>query len=198
METPKGSRSRSRSRSPKRHGSRSRSASRSRSGSPRRSRSPSPKTFMTELFLNPKHENVFQYMQKNYMEPEDRISLRQVAKGVNVVGDKELDKLFAQRKKLHQKLMRLELSRKQLEEYFYEFHALGDMEQKGYTFERIQNIRDKIENQERELFHVIKELFTRGIVLDARDQQLIRTLRSNGKVDQYMNWKTKPSIFNFL
>jgi hypothetical protein len=152
---------------------------------------------MTELFLNPKHENVFQYMQKNYMEPEDRISLRQVAKGVNVVGDKELDKLFAQRKKLHQKLMRLELSRKQLEEYFYEFHALGDMEQKGYTFERIQNIRDKIENQERELFHVIKELFTRGIVLDARDQQLIQALRNSGKVDRNMNWRTTANPFNF-
>ena len=65
----------------------SKSPTKKRSTSPKSS---SPKELVAYLLL-PEHRNVFEMIQREYIAPEDRLNLREVAKIVNVVGDRQND-----------------------------------------------------------------------------------------------------------
>ena len=102
-----------RSRSPKRQSPSKKSKSRSPKGSPRQSptkrnsRSPkqSPRRSpLSSLLINKKHRDVWGKIQREYFDGQDRLNLRPVAKIINFMTDRELDKLEVSRDKYFERI----------------------------------------------------------------------------------------------
>lgn len=78
---------------------------------PQKKRSVSPKTSppkeLVAFLLQPEHRNFFEMVQTEYLAPEDRLTLREVAKKVSVVGDHESDKLRGGKTRMIKQLKKL-------------------------------------------------------------------------------------------
>ena len=172
-----------RSRSPKRQSPSKKSKSRSPKGSPRQSptkrnsRSPkqSPRRSpLSSLLINKKHRDVWGKIQREYLGGQDRLNLRPVAKIINFMTDRELDKLEVSRDK-----------------YFERMHEI--MDQIG------NNQRDKlawvkqVDTTMEKLLATIKKLKENSIPLDQKTKSLIDDLLERGWIDAELNYiRNKP------
>jgi hypothetical protein len=129
---------------------------------------------LSSLFLDSKYRDIFGLIQMEFMDARDRLTLRQVAKGVNVISDREMDKWMFRKennycvlKELNQSLIRLKKDHK-------------------YLVKRYP-IYLEIEKVQGNLVDIFKERLNS---LDERDDQFILRLRRKGKLDQQMKYLT--------
>ena len=131
-------------------------------------------SLLSSLFLDSKYRDIFGLFQMEFIDARDRLTLRQVAKGVNLISDREMDKWMARKENNYCLLKELNQS------------LSGLKEDHTYLVKRYP-IYLEIEKVQGKLVDILK---WRLDSLDRQDEKFIFRLRRKGKLDQQMKYLT--------
>ena len=134
------------------------------------------------LLFDKRARDIFGLIQREYIYPQDKLTLRKIAKGVEVVGDRHIDKLESQK-----------------EDYFRKIKELQKMRDEADTMTKWFRHVEEIEFIEEKLIGILKKLRDKSIPFDKISNNFIKKLKDENKIDDnldYYIWEKRKKRLN--